>query len=210
MKAFRTALLIALVGTTVAAAPAQPIYPTVQAEDVSAPPETLVLWDGHSPMVEGFTYVMPECWPLSAKGNSGVGCLVSVTSEVVGRNVESTTSGNGSAAPATTDQITCGVNVKNSLGTIVAKLWEVITITWYDYTWSEVGASRGTWVLNSSYSWTNVWGPTPSSGTFTYFSMQTVRVGGTVKYLGATWHDYTVTLRVIGNQNWSCSSVRNW
>jgi hypothetical protein len=156
-------------------------------------------------MVEGTTYALPECWPLDAQEDKGAPCLVSVTSQQSSRSAQMSGDAIGVSATLTTDLCTCGVNVKNVGGTVVAKLWEDITITWYEYTWKEVGASRGTWVKNGLYSWHDLWGPTPSSGTFTYVSNRSVNVGGEINYLGSPWADYTVSLAVYGNQHWHCS-----
>ncbi|MCX6072625.1 MAG: hypothetical protein NTU91_17525 [Chloroflexi bacterium] len=156
-------------------------------------------------MVEGTTYALPECWPLDAQADKGAPCLVSVTSERSSRSAQTSGDAIGASAVLTTDQITCGVTVKSKVGITLGKLWETITITWYEYTWKEVGASRGTWVMNSSYTWTGLSGPIPSSGEFAYSSNRNVRVSGTFNFLGAPYHSYTVYLTVFGYQNWTCS-----
>jgi hypothetical protein len=206
MGRFLRALTVVLALMAVAAAaPANVAARTATLVPASGPGEPIVLWDGHSPMVEGTTYALPQCWPLNTQSDKDAPCLVSITSMHTSRSAKVSEDGYDGAAPLTTDLCTCGVNVKNAGGTAVAKLWEDITITWLQYTWQEVGASRGTWVKNWMYSWSSLWGPTPGSGTFTYASGQSVRVGGTINYLGTPWGTYTVYLTVFGNQNWHCS-----
>lgn len=103
----------------------------------------------------------------------------------------------------------CGVNVKNAFGTIVAKLWENVTVTWQTSGYSINGATRSTWVTNSTYGWTNLSGPVPSSGYYGgSYNMVLVITRGTVTYFGGPWKSYQVRLTLWGNEsnpNWSCT-----
>jgi hypothetical protein len=114
------------------------------------------------------------------------------------------------SSAATTQTVRCGVNVYDSLNNLVAKLWEDVNISWYQYDWIENWASRGTWAVDFRYGWTSLTGPSPSSGDFYYTKNQQVRTSGTVTYFGVGWHNFTVTLQVNGNQQWGCHATQNW
>lgn len=106
-----------------------------------------------------------------------------------------------------TKNITCGVVWKNKFGTVVAKLWENVNVTWKSTSW-EFSATRGTWVLNSAYGWAALSGPTPSSGSGGYGQTQSIVTRGTVKYLGGWWYARSVWVSVSGKQDqpyWSCN-----
>lgn len=104
--------------------------------------------------------------------------------------------------------IQCRVEVENRFGTVVAKLWENVPVTWHStgYSWS--GAYRGTWTINGFYSWVNLSGPSPSSGTGSYVMLSRVVVKGEVKYMGSPWKGYEVRTNIWGRESspgWSCS-----
>lgn len=103
---------------------------------------------------------------------------------------------------------TCGVNVKNAFGTIVAKLWENVTVTWQTSGYTINNATRSTWVKNSTYGWTNLSGPAPNSEYYGYFFLTHVITTGTVTYFGGPWNSYEVRLSLMGSESdphWSCS-----
>lgn len=101
----------------------------------------------------------------------------------------------------------CGVSVKNAFGTIVAKLWENVPVTWKTDGFTINGATRSTWVTNSAYWWTNLSGPDPYRGDFGQFTLVHVITWGTITYLNSPWNTYEVRLTLWGNEsnpNWSC------
>lgn len=101
------------------------------------------------------------------------------------------------------DTITCGVKVYNSLGQLVAKLWENVNVTWDTYSARINWASRNSWVKNSMYRWKNYWGPSPSSGQHRY--MFVVRTTADLWYLTALWKHYDVRANFLSYQSWYCS-----
>lgn len=112
--------------------------------------------------------------------------------------------------------LTCGINVKDAFGNIVAKLWENVTVTWrntpqpgYDIN----SAYRYTWVKDWRYGWRDLTGPSPNSGRYSYLTITRVKISGTVTYFGGRWHSYTVYTNITGdetNPRWWCELVQNW
>lgn len=101
----------------------------------------------------------------------------------------------------------CGVNVKNVFGTIMAKLWENVPVTWKTDGCTINGATRSTWVTNSTYRWTNLSGTDPYRGDFGFFTLVHVITRGTITYLNSPWNTYEVRLTLSGNESnhsWSC------
>ncbi len=99
------------------------------------------------------------------------------------------------------DTYTCGVEVRNAF-TVVARLWENVSVTWITNGYTINGASRHTWVANSLYGWTNLSGPSPSSGTYTgSYNMRSVITRGSVTYFGGIWDTFEVRLTLNGNQS---------
>ncbi len=97
---------------------------------------------------------------------------------------------------------TCGVEVKNALNVVVARLWENVSVTWLTNGYTINGATKNTWVANSLYGWTNLSGPAPSSGTYTgSYNMRSVITRGSVTYFGGIWHTFEVRLTLNGNQS---------
>jgi|GEM_PF-1666692 len=105
---------------------------------------------------------------------------------------------------ASSQNLQCGVNVYDSLNNLVAQLWETVNATWWSSYWDLNWDSRGTWVVDFRYGWTGLWGPTPTSGRYTYASYKIVNTGGDLRYFGVVWKSYRVNIKVMGYQNWSC------
>jgi hypothetical protein len=112
----------------------------------------------------------------------------------------------GRISPTATDvYITCGVKVWDRLGVLVAKMSQRIGVDWGTNSWTETSASRSTWKIDWRYGWTDLHGPSPSSGTYTYNEYKWVTTSGRLTYFGAVWKSYEVRLRITGNNKWSCS-----
>ena len=114
-------------------------------------------------------------------------------------------------ASGVTAEIQCGVNVKNSFGTLVAKLWGTVNATWTqnlvtgkyepDVNWKV----KGYWVLNGSYQWVNV-----AISEYPIFGGHIgVKTTGDLKYLGLPWRSYSATLTLLKGStapNYTCTS----
>jgi hypothetical protein len=110
------------------------------------------------------------------------------------------------AATSITQVLTCGVNVYTPAGLLVAKLWENVPTTWDQYGYSFSGATRGTWAA-TSYGWTNLTGPYPTSGSGNVY-WTTISSSGTVTWLGAPYGNHNAQMQVWGNQSnpqWNCN-----
>lgn len=103
--------------------------------------------------------------------------------------------------------VTCGVNVTNYFGTLVARMWENVTVTWGSSGYTINSAYRNTWGA-SGYGWTNLSGPSPSSGSYGYLQVTRVTVWGTATYLGVPFSSFQVRTNVTGRESspsWRCS-----
>lgn len=111
------------------------------------------------------------------------------------------------AVTGITQVLTCGVNVYTPAGLLVAKLWENVPTTWDQYGYHFSGATRGTWVA-TSYGWTNLTGPVPTSGSGNLY-WTTVSSTGRVTWLGgALYGDHRAQMQIRGNQSnpqWNCN-----
>lgn len=104
--------------------------------------------------------------------------------------------------------ITCGVDVKNYFGTTVARMWGNVPVTWTASGHLYSGTSRGTWVTSGLYYWSNLSGPSPSSGSGGYTQISSVKTNGTINYINAPYASYQVVTRISGTEtspSWSCS-----
>jgi len=113
-------------------------------------------------------------------------------------------------SPATSTQVVvCGVNLYNALGTKVMTLSQNVSVTWDAYGYNINWATRSTWVLNSAYYWSNLVGPSPTSGHGNVYSTN-VTTSGDAYYLGGYWSTHGVHTIVQGNQSnayWSCQGT---
>lgn len=107
-----------------------------------------------------------------------------------------------------TASYTCGVQYKNALGTVVAKLSETVSLSWTEYGLTINSAYLSIWVRNSSYNWKNLSGPSPSSGSYARQFGLSVKTTGSIYYLGGLWDNATVRLSFTGigpdEPNWRC------
>lgn len=105
-------------------------------------------------------------------------------------------------------QLTCGINVYNGLNTLVAKIWTTVNVTWNypdSYSFYVSNKSRGTWVVNGTYGWKNLSGPSGSTGDLGYhWAPYYYTSSGTATLLGIPFGSFTADLEIIGAYQWSC------
>ena len=108
-----------------------------------------------------------------------------------------------------TQNVTCGINVVNSLNQVVDQLSQTSTVTWEDWGYSWNNSSRSASTVNGFYSWSNLSGPTPSSGSGNWNYQSSISTNGTMKYLGLNWRTFQVRTTIYGGTNpgiyWFCS-----
>jgi hypothetical protein len=105
-------------------------------------------------------------------------------------------------------QLTCGINVYDKLGALVAEIWTNVNVIWdypYSYDFDVTGKSRGTWVVNGSYGWTNLSGPSGSTGVLPYGRVPFYwSSSGTATFLGIPFSSFTATVVVTGSHQFYC------
>lgn len=161
------------------------------------PLPSTIIWDGSTPMQAGPLYALPDCKTSDPKAP----CYVMISGG--GTNATQAFS-----VMALTQTLRCTVNVYNSLGGLVAQLWEDINVTWNTSTYSTANwGSRGTWTTNGLYSWANLSGPNPTPPwTIVYSSGGKVFSSwGDLKYFGSFWNNHRVDMNIVGNQSWYCT-----
>jgi len=189
-------ILIGLIGpaaTTTLAREAQEVGPPVLPENPK----------------EGILYRLPECDPDTASINQP--CYVMLFSNI-DQDFSSDQVKLENAKSSWT--ITCGVNIKNSVQTLVGKLWQDINASWNQsgswYFPSVNWKSRGTWTKDWRYSWTNLSGPYYDGGGTQSKQYETV---GTLKYLGLNWSRWEVSTTLWNTPSpptWNCNWNKLW
>ena len=158
-----------------------------------------VPWDGTSQLKIGKIYALRDCDP----NDPYAPCYVELFENIEQQATE---------ASDVTVELQCGVNVKNSFGTLVAKLWETANVTWeWNWVWEiyEVNVNwkvKGIWTLNGNYQWVNLVGPTQSSPQPHVTKLKTT---GDLKYLGLPWRSYSVSMFLYDDENppdFNCAS----
>lgn len=111
---------------------------------------------------------------------------------------------------STTQVLTCGVNIYTTVGALVAKLWESVTVNWGPAGHPFSGATRSTWAA-SGYGWTALTGPNYFPPPSNYYGTTTVDSSGTVTWLGgAPYGAHHVYMHVAGTQStasWDCNGT---
>lgn len=200
-------LLTSMSGVTqIAQAQVQPAQEAGVRAKVATAPENL-MQPGQAGSISSLSgdqlYRLEKCLQ---SGDGYAPCYTSVTKGLV--------SGGVSPLGSTTTQTQrCTRNMYDSFGTLVMQLWEDVNVTWW---WSSYfnyysavtinWASRGTWTLDWRYTWGNLSGPSPSSGT--YNGQFNVVTSGTAYYLGLSWVNTSVTQtnRPLATYiDWGCS-----
>ncbi len=110
---------------------------------------------------------------------------------------------------SSTQNVTCGINVVNNFNQIVGQLSQTSTVTWNDWGTSWNNSTRSASTVNGFYSWSNLSGPSPASGSGYWNSQESIATTGTMKYLGLNWKNFKVETRVSGGTipgtYWNCS-----
>jgi hypothetical protein len=158
---------------------------------------------------EGILYRLPECDPL--KASSDQPCYVEFYCDAEEEALSLLSQPTTITSSWTT---TCGVSIKNNVGTTVARLWQDINVTWEQMgSWYHPRINwkrRGTWTKDWRYNWISLNGPYYSGGT-----TQSVRYNtdGTLDYLGLWTTGWSVRSEFWSTQNpphWSCKWYRLW